>query len=73
MHRRLKLNASVADVFDGASGGGRGASRGQWWQLLEKVGHHLRMGQKALKLVRRDLGRAPGEGKSMFGRSSVPS
>jgi len=26
--------------------------------LLEKVGHHLRMGQKALKLVRRDLDRA---------------
>jgi len=40
------------------SGGGRCASRVRDGNLLEKVGHHLRMGQKVVKLVRRDLDRA---------------
>ena len=58
MRRRLALNASVADIFDGVSGGDHGASRrfvvAIYWKI---VSHHLRMGQKVLKLVRRDLDR----------------
>ena len=38
IRRRLKLNASVADVFDGVSGGGRSASRGSWWQFIGEGG-----------------------------------